>query len=138
MSKFAAHLYAADSVGEERGVVSEAQRRRIRQSDRPSGLCRVQGAGIVGMALPAARKIAGHGIRVMISAPASSGSLLENLLKEAQHSPGMQAPSPAALGQPQESPIRCRRPWPIQSRTARALRRERAGNAGSRPGCQNR
>jgi hypothetical protein len=69
MSKFAAHLYAADSVGEERGVVSEAQRRRIRQSDRPGGLCRVQGAGIVGMALPAARKIAGHGIRVMISAP---------------------------------------------------------------------
>lgn len=59
--------------------------------------------GIVAMALPIARELARHGIRVVTIAPGLFDTpMLGQLPEEARHSLGGQAPFPARLGRPSE------------------------------------
>ena len=60
-------------------------------------------AGVVGLALPAARELARYGIRVVTIAPGLFETpLLESLPDEARVSLGKQVPFPSRLGRPQE------------------------------------
>jgi NAD(P)-dependent dehydrogenase (short-subunit alcohol dehydrogenase family) len=59
--------------------------------------------GIVGMTLPIARELAGHGIRVSTIAPGLFDTpLLAGLPEEARDSLGKQVPFPSRLGTPEE------------------------------------
>jgi NAD(P)-dependent dehydrogenase (short-subunit alcohol dehydrogenase family) len=59
--------------------------------------------GVVGMTLPIARELAGHGIRVMTIAPGIFDTpMLAGLPEKARESLGQQVPFPPRLGQPAE------------------------------------
>ena len=59
--------------------------------------------GVVGMTLPAARDLAGNGIRVCTIAPGLFDTpLLAGLPQEARDALGAQVPHPARLGRPEE------------------------------------
>jgi NAD(P)-dependent dehydrogenase (short-subunit alcohol dehydrogenase family) len=60
-------------------------------------------AGVVGMALPVARELAGIGVRVMTIAPGlMSTPMLHGMPAEVQESLGAQVPFPSRLGHPEE------------------------------------
>lgn len=104
LSKFAARIYDADTVGgEERGVIINTA--SVAAFDGQIGQAAYSAAksGIVGMALPIAREFARYGIRVMTIAPGAFWTpLLETLSQAAQDSLGRQVPFPSRLGQPDE------------------------------------
>jgi NAD(P)-dependent dehydrogenase (short-subunit alcohol dehydrogenase family) len=59
--------------------------------------------GVVGLTLPIARELAGHGIRVMTIAPGLFETpMLAGLPDKARHSLAQQVPFPQRLGRPQE------------------------------------
>ena len=103
LSQFAARLYSAEAVGEERGVIINTASVAAFDGQIGQAAYSASKSGIVGMTLPLAREFASHGIRVMAIAPGLFHTpLLATLPKQAQDSLGKQVPFPSRLGQPDE------------------------------------
>lgn len=104
LSKFAARLHDADTVGpEERGVIINTASVAAYDGQIGQAAYSASKGAIVGMTLPIAREFARYGIRVMTIAPGIFWTpLLATLPEEAQASLGRQVPFPSRLGQPDE------------------------------------
>lgn len=103
LSKFAARIYDADMLGEERAVIVNTASVAAFDGQIGQAAYAASKGGIVGMALPIAREFARYGIRVMTIAPGIFLTpLLASLPQEAQDSLGQQVPFPSRLGQPDE------------------------------------
>ncbi|MBR0838526.1 SDR family NAD(P)-dependent oxidoreductase [Bradyrhizobium manausense] len=103
LSKFAARLHAAETAGEERGVIVNTASVAAYDGQIGQAAYSASKGGIVGMTLPLAREFARYGIRVMTIAPGIFLTpLLMSLPEEAQKSLGKQVPFPSRLGQPSE------------------------------------
>lgn len=104
LSKFAARLQDADTVGaEERGVIINTASVAAFDGQIGQAAYAASKGGIVAMALPIAREFARYGIRVMTIAPGIFWTpLLGSLPQEAQDSLGKQVPFPSRLGHPDE------------------------------------
>jgi NAD(P)-dependent dehydrogenase (short-subunit alcohol dehydrogenase family) len=104
LSKFAARIHDADTVGpEERGVIINTASVAAFDGQIGQAAYAASKSGVVGMALPIARELARYGIRVMTIAPGIFWTpLLASLPQEAQDSLGKQVPFPNRLGQPEE------------------------------------
>lgn len=104
LSKFAARLQDADTVGpEERGVIINTASVAAFDGQIGQAAYAASKGGIVSMALPIAREFARYGIRVMTIAPGIFWTpLLATLPQEAQDSLGKQVPFPSRLGDPSE------------------------------------
>ena len=103
LSKFAARLHDAPTLGEERGVIINTA--SVAAFDGQIGQVAYSASkgGLVGMTLPLAREFARYGIRVMTIAPGIFLTpLLASLSQEVQDSLGRQVPFPSRLGQPDE------------------------------------
>ncbi|MCA0872998.1 SDR family NAD(P)-dependent oxidoreductase [Seohaeicola saemankumensis] len=103
LSKFAARIYDAEPLGEERGVIINTASVAAFDGQIGQAAYAASKGGVVGMALPIAREFARYGIRVMTIAPGLFLTpLLESLPEEAQKSLGAQVPFPNRLGHPDE------------------------------------
>jgi NAD(P)-dependent dehydrogenase (short-subunit alcohol dehydrogenase family) len=103
LSKFAARLHDADSLGEERGMIINTASVAAFEGQIGQAAYAASKSGIVGMTLPIARELARYGIRVMTIAPGIFWTpMLDTLPREAQESLGKQVPFPSRLGQPAE------------------------------------
>ena len=103
LSKFAAAVYQADPVGEERGVVVNTASVAAFDGQIGQAAYSASKGGVVGMTLPIARELARYGIRVMTIAPGLFlPPLLESLPEDVQASLGAQVPFPSRLGDPAE------------------------------------
>lgn len=103
LSKFAARLYDAELLGEERGVIINTASVAAFEGQIGQAAYSASKSGIVGMTLPVAREFARYGIRVMAIAPGIFWTpMLASLPQEAQDSLGQQVPFPSRLGQPDE------------------------------------
>lgn len=103
LSKFAARLHAAASIGEERGVIVNTASVAAFDGQIGQAAYAASKGGLVGMTLPLAREFARYGIRVMTIAPGIFLTpLLASLPKEVQDSLGRQVPFPSRLGRPDE------------------------------------
>lgn len=104
LSKFAARIHDADTVGaEERGVIINTASVAAFDGQIGQAAYAASKGGVVGMTLPVAREFARYGIRVMTIAPGIFWTpLLATLPQEAQESLGKQVPFPSRLGQPDE------------------------------------
>ncbi len=103
LSKFAARIYDAEPLGEERGVIINTASVAAFDGQIGQAAYAASKGGVVGMALPIAREFARYGIRVMTIAPGLFLTpLLESLPEEAQRSLGAQVPFPNRLGHPDE------------------------------------
>jgi NAD(P)-dependent dehydrogenase (short-subunit alcohol dehydrogenase family) len=103
LSKFAARLHAAETAGEERGVIINTASVAAYDGQIGQAAYSASKGGIVGMTLPLAREFARYGIRVMTIAPGIFLTpLLMSLPEEAQKSLGKQVPFPSRLGDPSE------------------------------------
>ncbi|MAL24816.1 MAG: 3-hydroxyacyl-CoA dehydrogenase [Croceicoccus sp.] len=103
LSKFAARIHDADSIGDERGVVISTSSVAAYEGQIGQAAYAASKAGVAGMTLPIAREFARYGIRVMTIAPGLFLTpLLEGLPQEAQDSLGKQVPFPNRLGKPDE------------------------------------
>ncbi|MFW2830962.1 SDR family NAD(P)-dependent oxidoreductase [Sphingomonas sp. ID0503] len=103
LSKFAARIHDADTVGEERGVIINTASVAAFDGQIGQAAYAASKGGIVGMTLPVAREFARYGIRVMTIAPGIFLTpLLAPLPQDAQDSLGKQVPFPSRLGQPDE------------------------------------
>lgn len=104
LSKFAARIHDADTVGEEeRGVIINTASVAAFDGQIGQAAYAASKGAIVGMALPIAREFARYGIRVMTIAPGIFWTpLLGSLPQEAQDSLGKQVPFPSRLGKPSE------------------------------------
>ncbi|EZP71220.1 3-hydroxy-2-methylbutyryl-CoA dehydrogenase [Sphingomonas paucimobilis] len=104
LSKFAARIHDADTVGvEERGVIVNTASVAAFDGQIGQAAYSASKGGVAGMTLPIAREFARYGIRVMTIAPGIFLTpLLASLPQEAQDSLGSQVPFPARLGQPDE------------------------------------
>ena len=104
LSKFAARIHDADTVGgEERGVIVNTASVAAYDGQIGQAAYAASKGGVVGMTLPIAREFARYGIRVMTIAPGIFWTpLLASLPQEAQDSLGRQVPFPNRLGRPDE------------------------------------
>ena len=103
LSKFAARIFDAESVGEERGVIINTASVAAFEGQIGQAAYAASKGGVVGMALPIAREFARYGIRVNTIAPGLFLTpLLQSLPQEAQDSLGAQVPFPSRLGKPEE------------------------------------
>mgnify|MGYP000285675605 CR=1 FL=1 len=103
LSKFAARIYDAEPLGEERAVIINTASVAAFDGQIGQAAYAASKGGVVGMALPIAREFARYGIRVMTIAPGLFLTpLLESLPEEAQKSLGAQVPFPNRLGHPDE------------------------------------
>lgn len=104
LSKFAARIHDADTVGpEERGVAINTASVAAFDGQIGQAAYAASKGGVVGMTLPIAREFARYGIRVMTIAPGLFLTpLLASLPQEAQDSLGKQVPFPSRLGDPDE------------------------------------
>lgn len=104
LSKFAARIFDADTVGEEeRGVIVNTASVAAFDGQIGQAAYAASKGGVVGMALPIAREFARYGIRVNTIAPGIFWTpLLASLPQEAQDSLGKQVPFPSRLGRPEE------------------------------------
>jgi NAD(P)-dependent dehydrogenase (short-subunit alcohol dehydrogenase family) len=103
LSRFAARIYDADPVGEERGVIVNTASVAAYDGQIGQAAYAASKGGIISMTLPVAREFARYGIRVMTIAPGLFRTpLLEGLPQEAQDSLGKQVPFPSRLGEPDE------------------------------------
>lgn len=104
LSKFAARIHDADTVGaEERGVAINTASVAAFDGQIGQAAYAASKGGVVGMTLPIAREFARYGIRVMTIAPGLFLTpLLASLPQEAQDSLGRQVPFPSRLGDPDE------------------------------------
>jgi NAD(P)-dependent dehydrogenase (short-subunit alcohol dehydrogenase family) len=103
LSKFAAALSSAESLGEERGVIVNTASVAAYDGQIGQAAYSASKGGIVGMTLPIARDLSQFGIRVVTIAPGLFLTpLLESLPPAAQESLGKQTPFPSRLGRPDE------------------------------------
>ena len=104
LSKFAARIHDADTIGpEERGVIVNTASVAAFDGQIGQAAYSASKGGVVGMTLPIARELARYGIRVMTIAPGIFWTpLLGSLPQEAQDSLGKQVPFPSRLGHPDE------------------------------------
>jgi len=103
LSHFAARLYEAEPVGEERGVIVNTASVAAFEGQIGQAAYSASKSGVAGMALPIAREFARYAIRVNTIAPGLFLTpMLETLPQEAQDSLGKQAPFPSRLGKPEE------------------------------------
>ncbi len=104
LSKFAARIHDADTVGpEERGVIISTASVAAYDGQIGQAAYAASKGGVVGMTLPIAREFARYGIRVMTIAPGIFWTpLLASLPQDAQDSLGRQVPFPNRLGKPEE------------------------------------
>jgi len=103
LSQFAAALCAADSVGEERGVIVNTASVAAFDGQIGQAAYAASKAGVAGMTLPIARDLAQHRIRVVTIAPGIFLTpMLMGLPQAAQDSLGTQVPHPSRLGRPEE------------------------------------
>lgn len=103
LSKFAARIFDAEPVGEERGVIINTASVAAFEGQIGQAAYAASKGGVVGMALPIAREFARYGIRVNTIAPGLFLTpLLQSLPQEAQDSLGAQVPFPSRLGKPEE------------------------------------
>jgi len=103
LSRFAACLAAAESLGEERGVIINTASVAAYEGQIGQTAYGASKAGVVGLTLPAARDLAQYGIRVMTIAPGIFWTpMLASLPPAAQESLGKQVPFPSRLGRPEE------------------------------------
>jgi NAD(P)-dependent dehydrogenase (short-subunit alcohol dehydrogenase family) len=103
LSKFAARIFDAEQVGEERGVIINTASVAAFEGQIGQAAYSASKGGVVGMALPIAREFARYGIRVNTIAPGLFLTpLLQSLPQEAQDSLGSQVPFPSRLGKPEE------------------------------------
>ncbi|MET0545218.1 MAG: SDR family NAD(P)-dependent oxidoreductase [Caulobacterales bacterium] len=103
LSKFAARIYEADPIGEERGVIINTASVAAFDGQIGQAAYAASKSGLVGMTLPIAREFGRYGIRVMTIAPGLFLTpLLKTLPQDALDSLGEQVPFPSRLGDPQE------------------------------------
>lgn len=104
LSKFAARIHDADTIGpEERGVIVNTASVAAFDGQIGQAAYSASKGGVVGMTLPIARELARYGIRVMTIAPGIFWTpLLGSLPQDAQDSLGKQVPFPSRLGHPDE------------------------------------
>ncbi|MDB5970414.1 MAG: 3-hydroxyacyl-CoA dehydrogenase [Hydrocarboniphaga sp.] len=103
LSKFAARLYDAEPLGEERGVIINTASVAAFEGQIGQPAYAASKAGVVGMTIPIARELARYGIRVMTIAPGLFLTpLMESFTQEVQDSLGKQVPFPSRLGKPDE------------------------------------
>jgi len=103
LSRFAACLAAAESLGEERGVIINTASVAAYEGQIGQTAYGASKAGVVGLTLPAARDLAQYGIRVVTIAPGIFWTpMLASLPPAAQESLGKQVPFPSRLGRPDE------------------------------------
>ncbi len=103
LSKFAALLHQAETVGEERGVIINTASVAAYEGQIGQPAYAASKGGVVGMTLPIARELARFGIRVVTIAPGIFWTpLLAGLSQEVQESLGKQVPFPSRLGRPEE------------------------------------
>ncbi|APE42396.1 3-hydroxyacyl-CoA dehydrogenase [Sulfitobacter alexandrii] len=103
LSKFAAALQQADTVGEERGIIVNTASVAAFDGQIGQAAYSASKGGVVGMTLPIARELARYGIRVMTIAPGLFMTpMLETLSEEIRASLGAQVPFPPRLGDPSE------------------------------------
>jgi len=103
ISKFAARLAPADTVGEERGVIINTASVAAYDGQIGQAAYAASKGGVVGLTLPVARDLAQHRIRVMTIAPGIFLTpMLMGLPQAAQDSLGTQVPHPSRLGRPEE------------------------------------
>ena len=103
LSKVAAQMQKADLVGEERGVIINTASVAAFEGQIGQAAYAASKGGVASMALPIARELARHAIRVNTIAPGLFLTpMLEGLPQEAQDSLGAQVPFPARLGNPAE------------------------------------
>jgi len=89
LSQFAASVYQADPIGEERGVVINTASVAAFDGQIGQAAYSASKGGVVGMTLPIARELARYGIRVMTIAPGLFLTpLLETLSEEIRASLG--------------------------------------------------
>ena len=104
LSKFAARIHDADTIGsEERGVIINTASVAAYEGQIGQAAYSASKGGVVGMTLPIARELARYGIRVMTIAPGTFWTpMLAGLPQEALESLGRQVPFPNRLGRPDE------------------------------------
>jgi NAD(P)-dependent dehydrogenase (short-subunit alcohol dehydrogenase family) len=103
LSKFAARIYDAEPVGEERGVIINTASVAAFEGQIGQPAYAASKAGVVGMTIPIARELARYGIRVMTIAPGLFLTpLMESFPQDVQDSLGRQVPFPSRLGKPDE------------------------------------
>jgi NAD(P)-dependent dehydrogenase (short-subunit alcohol dehydrogenase family) len=103
LSKFAARIYDAEPVGEERGVIISTASVAAYEGQIGQAAYSASKGGVVGMTIPIARELARYGIRVMTIAPGLFLTpLMESFTKEVQDALGAQVPFPSRLGHPAE------------------------------------
>lgn len=103
LSKFAARLHDAESVGEERGVIINTASVAAFEGQIGQAAYAASKGGVAAMTLPVARELARYGIRVMTIAPGIFWTpMLAGLPQDAQDSLGQQVPFPNRLGTPEE------------------------------------
>jgi NAD(P)-dependent dehydrogenase (short-subunit alcohol dehydrogenase family) len=103
LAQFAARIYEADPIGEERGVIINTASVAAFDGQIGQAAYSASKSGVVGMTLPIAREFARYGIRVMTIAPGIFLTpMLASLPQEARDSLGKQIPFPSRLGHPDE------------------------------------
>lgn len=103
IAQFAARLSAADTIGEERGVIINTASVAAYDGQIGQAAYAASKGGVVAMTLPVARDLAQHRIRVVTIAPGIFLTpMLMGLPQAAQDSLGLQVPHPSRLGRPEE------------------------------------
>lgn len=99
----AAAMAAGDLIGEERGVVVNTASIAAFEGQVGQAAYAASKAGVVGLALPAARELAVHAIRVATIAPGTFDTpMLAGLPQEVRQSLAASIPHPMRLGRPAE------------------------------------
>lgn len=92
-----------DPLGEERGVIVNTASVAAFDGQIGQAAYSASKGGVVGMTLPIARDLAGHGVRVVTIAPGLFNTpLLAGASEEVKTSLGAQVPHPRRLGEPDE------------------------------------
>jgi NAD(P)-dependent dehydrogenase (short-subunit alcohol dehydrogenase family) len=103
LSKFAARIHAAPTIGEERGIIINTASVAAFDGQIGQAAYSASKSGLVGLTLLLAREFARYGIRVMTIAPGIFLTpLLASLPTQVQESLGRQVPFPSRLGRPEE------------------------------------
>ncbi|MEL6570071.1 MAG: SDR family NAD(P)-dependent oxidoreductase [Pseudomonadota bacterium] len=103
LAQVAAKMQATDPIEEERGIIINTASVAAFEGQIGQAAYAASKGGVVSMALPIARELARHGIRVNTVAPGLFLTpLLESLPQDAQDSLGQQVPFPSRLGHPAE------------------------------------
>ncbi|MDB5715417.1 MAG: 3-hydroxyacyl-CoA dehydrogenase [Sphingomonadales bacterium] len=103
ISKFAARIFDAEQVGEERGVIINTASVAAYEGQIGQAAYSASKGGIVGIGLPIAREFARYGIRVMTIAPGIFWTpMMAGFTQQVQDALGAQVPFPSRLGKPEE------------------------------------